>query len=168
MKSNRQKLSKHPSTTTASSSKEGSRSPAFFRQAFTLIELLVVIAIIGILSSVVLASLSGARSNARDTRRQSDLSTIRTGLELYINKHDVYPSTIYSGDFTNGPYVSQTPVDPEGGEYGYESKSSGTSYCVAAGLEATSTPRDDTDCTVSGFSNTHGGEVYSISPDYNN
>ena len=51
------------------------------RKGFTLIELLVVIAIIGILSSVVLASLNSARAKGKDTRIMSDVREIRSVLE---------------------------------------------------------------------------------------
>src|SRR3989344_567519 len=57
---------------------------------FTLIELLVVIAIIGMLSSVVMASLNTARQKGRDARRLTDLRAIQTALELYANDYNNY------------------------------------------------------------------------------
>jgi prepilin-type N-terminal cleavage/methylation domain-containing protein len=63
------------------------------KKGFTLIELLVVIAIIGILSSVVLASLSTARQKSRDAKRISDIGQIQLALELYFDRVQSYPST---------------------------------------------------------------------------
>lgn len=61
------------------------------QKGFTLIELLVVIAIIGILSSVVLASLNSARMKARDARRIADLKQIQLALQMYYDKYNQYP-----------------------------------------------------------------------------
>jgi len=56
-------------------------------KGFTLIELLVVIAIIGLLSSIVLASLSTARSKGADAAIQSDMNTVRVQAELAYASH---------------------------------------------------------------------------------
>ncbi len=60
------------------------------QKGFTLIELLVVIAIIGILSSVVLASLTTARSKGTDAAVQSTLSNMRAQAELYYSTNSSY------------------------------------------------------------------------------
>ncbi len=62
------------------------RSRGLTAQAgFTLIELLVVIAIIGILSSVVLASLNTARNKGNDASIQSNLSAVRVQAEIFYS-----------------------------------------------------------------------------------
>ena len=58
------------------------------QNGFTLIELLVVIAIIGILSSVVLASLVGGRERALATRAIHDLTSIEKSLGFWALQED--------------------------------------------------------------------------------
>lgn len=53
-----------------------------FKSGFTLIELLVVVAIIGILASVVLASLNTARAKGADAAIKANLANIRAQAEL--------------------------------------------------------------------------------------
>ncbi len=55
------------------------------RKGFTLIELLVVIAIIGLLSSVVLASLNTARNKGSDAAIKQNLAGIRPQAEIYYD-----------------------------------------------------------------------------------
>ena len=97
---------------------------------FTLIELLVVIAIISLLSSVVLASLNGARSKARDARRIADTRQIQTALELYYDSYGNYPVmtenecggsegyTVSNNNFmqvlVTNKFLAMYPVDPAG------------------------------------------------------
>jgi prepilin-type N-terminal cleavage/methylation domain-containing protein len=59
---------------------------------FTLIELLVVISIIGLLASVVLASVSSARAKARDASRVQEMKQIQTALDLYYADQKQYPN----------------------------------------------------------------------------
>jgi len=60
-------------------------------KGFTLIELLVVIAIIGILSSIVLASLNSARDKGANAAVKADLNGIRSQAEIvYDNGGQTY------------------------------------------------------------------------------
>lgn len=54
---------------------------------FTLIELLVVVAIIGILASVVLASLNTARAKGANAAVKADMANIRAQAEIYYDNH---------------------------------------------------------------------------------
>jgi len=65
---------------------------------FTLIELLVVVSIIGVLASVVLASLNSARAKGKDAAIKEQILQYRTLLEL--NKSET------------GSYAELQPIDP--------------------------------------------------------
>lgn len=80
------------------------------RKGFTLIELLVVIAIIGILASVVLASLNSARTKSRDAAQVADLKQVQNALELYAYDNGGYPAG--SGAFNSTNEGSLNPLTP--------------------------------------------------------
>jgi len=66
-------------------------------KGFTLIELLVVVAIVGLLASVVLVSMKGARAKARDARRLQDMHQIILALQLHYDKYERYPDPCGDG-----------------------------------------------------------------------
>ncbi len=69
----------------------------YLSKGFTLIELLVVIAIIGILSSIVLASLNTARAKGSNAAIKADLNNIRAQAELYYdNNGQTYGTYAYA------------------------------------------------------------------------
>lgn len=103
------------------------------QRGFTLIELLVVIAIIGMLSSVVLASLNTARESARDARRLADIKQLQTALELSYDSDTLprYPDAL-SSLVSNG-HIQAMPVDPRtGSEYYYDNLTSAGGACAVA------------------------------------
>lgn len=60
------------------------------KQGFTLIELLIVIAIIGILSTVGLVALNGARAKARDLKRVLDLRQYALAYQFFFDTKNNY------------------------------------------------------------------------------
>ena len=64
------------------------------QSGFTLIELLVVIAIIGILASVIIASLSSARGKSADAKIKSQLNSMRAQAMLYSIDGNAFNATM--------------------------------------------------------------------------
>jgi type IV pilus assembly protein PilA len=98
-------------------------------KGFTLIELLVVVAIIAILALVVLLALNPVEMarRSRDSRRLSDITTIRKGIDLALadgqtltttgaNWIKFQPSTVITkidgGSLDVSKYLSSMPLDP--------------------------------------------------------
>lgn len=122
-------------------------------RGFTLIELLVVIAIIGVLSSVVLASLNTARSRARDASRRAAMNQIVVALALYYDANGSYPSSAscrsdsWCVDTQQANWIPglQTFINPQPHDltpYGanlapFHYHSNGTGYFLATSMENT-------------------------------
>ncbi|MFA5208145.1 MAG: type II secretion system protein, partial [Candidatus Paceibacterota bacterium] len=71
-------------------------------KGFTLIELLVVIAIIGILSGLIIVSMSGAQNAAKDARIKSAMDQFRSTAEIFkLNNNNSYGSTVGQADCTS-------------------------------------------------------------------
>lgn len=123
------------------------------KTGFTMIELLVVTTIIIVLTSISFVSFRGTAVRTRNTKREADISKVRSALEIYRSVYSSYP--VYAGNnlttnFTNltannafTPFISSEtitdPVNTGSYRYTYQSSGSGTTYSVCYYTEPATT-----------------------------
>lgn len=123
---------------------------------FSLIELLIVIAMIGLLSSLLLANLQGARARARDAQRKSDLKQLKTALRMYYNDNQAYPTDNGSGSISGAAwgspfgattvYMKTVPLDPIPSQNYYYSRTDTESFNLYGCLENKSDTDGSSSC----------------------
>lgn len=81
-----------------------------------MIELLIVITIIGVLSTIILSSVSNSRARAYDSKVKQQLSGFRTAAEMYFTNQGRYNETVGvpisdcgAGMFNNVDAINGTP-----------------------------------------------------------
>ena len=104
------------------------------KEGFTLIELLVVIAIIGILSSVVMASLNSARGKARFAQAITTMSSIEKAAILDYDDYNNFAPDVIPNVATRfvPKYLSAWPTPPcSGWTYDWENWGGGATIRVS-------------------------------------
>jgi general secretion pathway protein G len=99
------------------------------RRAFTLIELLLVLVILAVLAAVVVPRLTGRVEAARRAGTISDISNLKTALDVFETDIGRYPTTdeglaallsnVINDAKWAGPYITKPPTDKWGNQYNY-------------------------------------------------
>ena len=124
--------------------------------AFTLVELLVVIAIIVLVATVIVIAMRDALAKARDSKRITEVDTLRKALALYYSEEGKYPEQTSwvclekdadeNGNFSQEmknwlPTIPRDPLYPQQKEpghtycYHYKTKNSGQEYKIHVLME---------------------------------
>jgi len=105
---------------------------------FTIIEMLVVVGIIGVVTGIIMSSISGAKAKGRDAKRIADISIIQLALERYYDINRNYPTSLSSLVSIDS---SMTITYISGNSYSY----SGNSYLYKT-LNGNNTSTCSSDC----------------------
>lgn len=103
---------------------------------FTLIELLVVVAIIGVLASVVLASLNSARNKGADAAVKANLANMRAQAEIF---YDGTGNSSYTAVCNDPTMTAAQAAAVAAGNNGGLCSSTATDWAAWAGLKGTAT-----------------------------
>lgn len=115
------------------------RNPCEDETGLTLVEMIVVLAIIALVAALIVPNVIGRPDQARVTTTKTNLASISGALKMYRLDNGDYPTTDQGlkalaqkpstppvpSAFPDGGYLSQTPVDPWGHPYVYQSTGSG-------------------------------------------
>lgn len=104
-----------------------------YKKGFTLVELLTVIAMIGILASVVVVNLSGAKARGRDSRRVAELKNLELATQRYFQENFSFPVALTDLQeyFDGESYLN----DPLGEQYQYYYVDSPKTYYIGGKME---------------------------------
>lgn len=119
-------------------------------RGFTLIELLVVIAIIGILASVVLASLNSARDKGADAAVKSNLNSVRPQMAIFYDEGNTYTDACADTNVADAMTSAMTAVAGTptlGGQGDGECNATASEWAAWVNLKTASTSAQCVDST---------------------